>query len=54
MIYSNSKPEQEKNATYTTHNEILKQSKKHHVSVKKKKAECTSTMTMHNDNVLPK
>ena len=46
MIYSNSKPEQEKNATYTTHNEILKQSKKHHVSVKKKK----SRKYKHNDN----
>ena len=32
MFYSNTKPEQEKNATYTTHNKILKQSKKHHTS----------------------
>ena len=38
MFYSNTKPEQEKNATYTTHNEILKQSKKHHTSVLQKQS----------------
>ena len=38
MFYSNTKPEQEKNATYTTHNEILKQSKKHQTSVLQKQS----------------
>ena len=38
MFYSNTKPEQEKNATYTTHNKTLKQSKKHHTSVLQKQS----------------